>query len=144
MTTKDDTKDKPDAASVKKAHDEVGTRAPNATTRPGMRSADIKPEEKKKDYHGMPDGYKPDHSVKYVKGKKEDGSEDHIVNEKGEKLGVGAYAPSGPKTDAMQALDKDHTYRDRVEAEAKDLGITVDPAWTMEYLMDVIRWNASS
>jgi hypothetical protein len=44
----------------------------------------------------------------------------------------------------MTNLGPDHTYRDRVEAQARSLGVEVTGEETMEYLMWVIRMKASS
>ena len=45
---------------------------------------------------------------------------------------------------AMETLPADHNYRDRVEAQAKSLNITIDPSWTLERLLFEIRMQASS
>lgn len=49
----------------------------------------------------------------------------------------------GPR-DAMATLPKDHTYYDRVVAEAEALGMKVDKRWTMETLMRKVREHGST
>lgn len=146
----------------KQEHDksqEPGTRAPNSVAPPakqGPRSnehraqygndAIAQPEPKPKDGAGMPEGYKPDQSVKFVAGKEgkdgKPGTPDQIHNADGTQTNVSAA--NAQVSNAMETLPKDHTYRDRVEAQAKSLGIVIDPDWTLEYLMWVIRMKGSS
>lgn len=71
---------------------------------------------------GMPDGYKPDTSAP------QKGAE-------GVQTGGGNVLPQ---------LKEGHTYRDRVEAQAKSLGVEVVEGETMELLLWKIRMQASS
>lgn len=52
--------------------------------------------------------------------------------------------PAADQKTAMEELPANHTYRDRVEAQAKALGIKIEPGWTLERLMFEIRMQASS
>lgn len=56
---------------------------------------------------------------------------------------TGTIPVNAPKL-GMENLPKDHTYRDRVEAQARSLGVEVKEGETLEYLMWKIRMQASS
>lgn len=134
MTTKDDNK----AAS------DMTTRAPNSVVPAAKTSADLKLNDgPKKDYKGMPEGYKPDTSVQYKAGK--DGN-DVIVSkdENGKTVEKPVNAYEAKSQPVLEELDKDHTYRDRVEAQARSLGITWEENETLESLLLRIRLKASS
>jgi hypothetical protein len=45
---------------------------------------------------------------------------------------------------AMETLPEGHTYRDRVEAQAKALNITVGKDWTLERLLREVREAGSA
>lgn len=127
-------------ADTKAKAQEPGTRATNAVTRPAARAADVAPPHPRHDFKGMPEGYKPDTSVQFVAGK--DGKPDMLKNDDGTTAAVSpTSATSAP---VLEELPEKHTYRDRVESQAKSLGIEIDPEWTLEYLLWVIRMKASS
>ena len=97
--------------------------------------------EQLKDGAGIPPGYKPDTSVKYVTGK--DGGEDHTVAADGTKTAVSAQN-ANLGGNVLPVLPEGHTYRDRVEAQAKSLGVEVVEGETLELLLWKIRMQASS
>ncbi len=129
MTTKDDKSQEP------------GTRAPNSVVPESKRSSDVQPPKAKHDFKGAPEGYKPDTSVQYKAGK--DGADSVVTKEDGKTVET-AVSPYNAAQPVPEELDKDHTYRDRVEAQARALGIEIDPDWTLEYLLWVIRMKGSS
>ena len=130
------TKQHSDQQNEQGAPNPLGERAPNAVTRPARRG-----DESNKPVVGMPEGYKPDTSVKYVKGK--EGQPDQIHNEDGSKTDVSPHNSQTPGNQ-LETLPKDHTYRDRVEAQARSLGIPVNENETLEFLMWKISMAGSS
>lgn len=147
MTTKtEDTKADPKAKAGDTADFQNGVpllpKASNAKVPAAKTSQDNQDNKKDAPVVGMPEGYKPDTSSSYVKGKAEDGSEDQIHGEDGKKTAVKAFnANSAP---VLETLPKDHTYRDRVEAQAKSLGVPIVEGETLELLLWKIRVMASS
>ncbi len=129
MTTKDDKSQEP------------GTRAPNSVVPEAKRSSDVQPPKAKHDFKGAPEGYKPDTSVQYKAGK--DGADSVVTKEDGKTVET-AVSPYNAAQPVPEELDKDHTYRDRVEAQARSLGITWEENETLESLLLRIRLKASS
>lgn len=100
-----------------------------------------KSSEKGAEKSGIPEGYKPDTSVKYVKGKEKDGSDDHIQQADGSKSSV---TSAGKPTAAPMSLPPGHTYEQRVQEQAKRTGVEVVPDESNEILMFKILMQASS
>lgn len=150
MTTK--TEDKTPAASADDADSSANfqkgrpllPRASNTNVHAAARGKNVDAEDKRPK-PGMPEGYKPDTSFTYVKGKEGkdgDAGEDQIKGPDGK---TSAVSPDNKNTaNAMETLPEGHTYRDRVEAQARSLGVEVVPEETLELLMWKIRMQASS
>ncbi len=140
MATEDKTTDKKDEEGFQKGVPLL-PRAPGSLNAAAVKGDATKSAEDSKPKPGMPEGYEPDTSAQYVKGKAEDGSDDQVkVNGKAQ-----AVSPDNQnRRNAMEELPVGHTYRDRVEAQARSLGIEVIPEETLELLMFKIRMMASS
>lgn len=93
-----------------------------------------------KDGAGMPAGYKPDTSVSYHASK--DGKSDTIKTADGVQDVTSHNANMGGNQ--LEQLPPGNTYRDRVEAQARSLGVSVVEGETLELLMWKIRMQASS
>jgi hypothetical protein len=128
----------------------LGQRASKSFVRPAATSAehrsrygnDAIPEaqQAQKDGAGMPPGYKPDTSVSFHAGKGD--KPDQIKDADGTRDVSPANANVGGND--LGTLPKDHTYRDRVEAQARSLGIAVNEGETLEFLLWKIRMQASA
>lgn len=120
----------------------------SGAVRPASTKADnVKSQQSSKPKPGMPEGYKPDTSVQYVKGKEgKDGEpgDDQIKGADGKTSAVNPSNQASSMQNAMEQLGEGHTYRDRVEAQARSLGVEVIEDETLELLLWKIRMQASS